>query len=90
MADTDLAGDLLEGAEAIAKFTGKTTRQVYHLASAGALPVFWVAGKLHARKSELNAAMTSRSPDSAQRPAALSQRGRKRGGLRAGADYLTR
>jgi hypothetical protein len=53
-----LADDLLVGAPAIARFVfgrdgAAEIRRTYHLAAAGALPVFKLRGLLAARKSKL-------------------------------------
>jgi excisionase family DNA binding protein len=45
--------DLLEGAEAIAKFLSVKTRRVYHLAETQRLPVFRLGSTLCARRSTL-------------------------------------
>ncbi len=52
-ASTSLADDLLVGADAIAKFTGWSTRRIFYLNERGELPAFKVGGRLHARKSTL-------------------------------------
>ena len=54
-----LAGDLLDGAAAIAAFLGMTERRIYHLHRRGSLPLFSLPGsdRLLARKSELDEAM---------------------------------
>ena len=55
--ESDLADDLLTGAEEIARFLGPsfTARKVYHLAERDALPVIRLpkSRTIHARKSEL-------------------------------------
>ena len=56
----NLADDLLEGAEAIADFTGLTTRQVYYLTNKNALPVFRLGGGLFGRKSEFRDGLSAR------------------------------
>lgn len=52
-----LADDLLEGAKAIASFTGKDPRQIFYIAgkpkAERELPIFRLNGKLHARKTRL-------------------------------------
>ena len=49
-----LAEDLLKGAKEIAQFTGFSERQVFYLASTGALrSLFKVGRKLYARQSSL-------------------------------------
>ena len=55
---SELADDMLYGAEAIAGFlfgknTGRERRQVYHLVSAKIMPVFRLGTQLCARKSSL-------------------------------------
>ena len=50
----DLAEDLLDGVEAISKFTGLPRRRVYYLAENGLLPLFKIgARKWQGRKSTL-------------------------------------
>jgi hypothetical protein len=49
----DLADDLLEGADEIAKFGGWSRRQVYHLAQTRRLPVFRLGSTLCARKTRI-------------------------------------
>lgn len=48
-----LADDLLTGAPEIAAFLGTTQRRIYHLARNGRIPVFYIATKLHCRRSTL-------------------------------------
>jgi hypothetical protein len=51
-----LAGDIIEGAEAIALLLWgdvKKKRRVYHLAETGELPIFRLGSIIHARKSVL-------------------------------------
>ena len=49
-----VAGDLLQGADAIAGFLGLTRRQTYHAVNTGRLPVFRMGGtQIFARKSTL-------------------------------------
>lgn len=50
-----LAADILQGASAIAAWTGFKPRTVYHLAATGALPTFKVGDLVCARKSTLGA-----------------------------------
>jgi hypothetical protein len=55
-AELCLADDLLEGAEAIAKFLygdERKRRKVYHVAESGKLPTFRLGAILCARKSKL-------------------------------------
>ena len=58
---TDLADDLLEGADEIGAFIRKSPRQTYYLAGRGEIPVFYIGKILHARKSELRSAMRFKS-----------------------------
>jgi hypothetical protein len=54
--NADLAGDIIEGAEAIAEVLWgdrKKKRRVYHLAETGELPIFRLGSIIHARKSVL-------------------------------------
>ncbi len=54
MADNDnLAGDVLRGADAIARFLGFPRRAVYHAAAKGSLPVFRMGETVCARRSTL-------------------------------------
>ena len=58
-ADTNsLADDVLYGARAIAAYTGRAERQIYYLASKGALPIWHMPGgkELISRKSLLRKA----------------------------------
>ncbi|KXF78549.1 hypothetical protein ATN84_01790 [Paramesorhizobium deserti] len=48
-----LALDILQGAAAIAAYTGFKPRSVYHLAATGAIPTFKVGDIICARKSTL-------------------------------------
>jgi excisionase family DNA binding protein len=48
-----IEGDLLMGANAIAKFLGVSSRQVYRLAYDGIIPHFKLGGTVAARKSSL-------------------------------------
>lgn len=45
--------DILEGAEAIARFMGTTRRRVFHLAEQGLIPTFKLGKRLCARKSSI-------------------------------------
>lgn len=54
-----LADDVLDGVREIAEFIGKSERATFHLVHAGQLPVFRLGKKIHARKSELEAAFRS-------------------------------
>lgn len=56
-----LAEDMLEGGEAIARFTGIPPSRVFYLCERGYLPVFKVGARWCALKSELRAALSSRS-----------------------------
>jgi hypothetical protein len=60
-ADSSLAADLLEGGEAIAAFTGIDAPRVFYLCERGYLPVFKIGIRWCALKSELRAALTSRT-----------------------------
>ena len=51
-----LAEDVLDGVKEIAAFIGKSERATFHLVHAGSIPVFRLGKKIHARKSELEAA----------------------------------
>ena len=54
--ETDIAGDLLHGADAIATFLygdPASRRKVYHLASTSNLPVFKLGAMICARRSTL-------------------------------------
>lgn len=48
-----LPGDLLIGAQAIAKVLGVKPRQVYHLLYEGDMPSFKIGGNVAARRSTL-------------------------------------
>lgn len=53
-ADNDnVGGDLLIGANAIAKFLGVSSRQVYRLTYDGIMPHFKLGGSVAARRSSL-------------------------------------
>lgn len=54
MGDTETAG-LLVGVEAIAAFLGYTKTAAQHLIDKGALPIFRIGSRVHARRSSLNA-----------------------------------
>jgi hypothetical protein len=58
---SDLADDMLEGGEAIARFTGIPPSRVFYLCERGYLPVFKVGVRWCALKSELRAALSSRT-----------------------------
>lgn len=51
-----LADDVLDGVKEIAAFIGKSERATFHLIHGNQLPVFRLGKKIHARKSELEAA----------------------------------
>lgn len=51
---TDHEGDLLLGADAIARHLGITRRQAYRLAYDAIIPTFKVGGTVAARRSSLN------------------------------------
>jgi len=59
----DLAGDMLDGAEAIARFTGIPVTRVFYLCERGLIPVFKIGSRWCARKSELRSALTSRKTE---------------------------
>jgi hypothetical protein len=74
-----IGADLLQGADAIAKFLGCSRRRVYHLGGKGGWPIFNDgSGKIMARKSALIAfiadrereAIASRRTDAGRTPAA--------------------
>ncbi|WP_099186229.1 MULTISPECIES: AlpA family transcriptional regulator [Sphingobium] len=50
-----LADDLLKGVPEIARYVGKTERATYHLIYNNQIPHFKIGGRIHARKSELEA-----------------------------------
>ncbi|RVJ82617.1 helix-turn-helix domain-containing protein [Sinorhizobium medicae] len=52
--DNVVEGDLLMGANAIARFLGVTPRQVYRLTYDGLAPHFKLGGSVAARKSSLS------------------------------------
>lgn len=52
-----LANDVLDGVKEIAEFIGKSERATFHLVHQGAIPVFRLGKKIHARKSQLEAAL---------------------------------
>lgn len=52
-ANDNLEGDLLVGANAIAKFLGVSSRQVYRLTYDGIMPHFKLGGSVAARRSSL-------------------------------------
>jgi hypothetical protein len=54
-----LADDLLEGASAIATFTGISERRIRYLCQKKLIPVFWLGVRMCARKSELREALRS-------------------------------
>ena len=51
--DEALSGDLLDGAERIAEFTGWPTRRVFYLLEKGLIPAFKIGNRWTARKSRL-------------------------------------
>ena len=53
MNETNLSDDLLDGADAIARFTGWSRRRVFHLLETGQLPGFKMGAKWAARKSKI-------------------------------------
>lgn len=54
-ANDNIAGDILRGADAIAKFLGFPRRTIYHLASKNGLPHFKLGETICARRSTLMA-----------------------------------
>ena len=56
---SQLADDLLPGANAAAAFIGVTPRAVYHLVEAGHLPAIKKGKRLYFRKSEVERAFSS-------------------------------
>ena len=60
-ADGSLAADLLEGGTAIAEFTGISESRVFYLCERGLLPAFKIGVRWCALKSELRAALSSRT-----------------------------
>lgn len=55
----ELADDLLAGVPAIARHIGKTERATYHMIENSRIPIFRIGNKIHARRSELDAAFRS-------------------------------
>jgi excisionase family DNA binding protein len=53
MADSDLANDMLDGIQEIAKFLGTPLRRTYDWAERGKIPAFKIDRKWQARKSTL-------------------------------------
>jgi excisionase family DNA binding protein len=56
---SNLASDLISGAQGAASFIGITPRAIYHMVEAGQLPVIKKGRRLYFRKSELEAAFSS-------------------------------
>ena len=54
-----LADDLLTGIREIARYTGESERRTEYLAERGLIPVFRVGRRVHARKSQLDAAYSA-------------------------------
>lgn len=54
--EMELADDILIGVAAISRYVGKTERAVYHMVYNGHLPHFKIGARIHARKSQLDAA----------------------------------
>jgi len=54
-----LSDDILPSIDAIASHIGKTKRATYHLIYKNQIPHFRIGAKIHARKSELDAALRS-------------------------------
>jgi hypothetical protein len=61
------AGDLLEGAAAIAEFMGWTVRRTYHIHRTGGWPIFNDGNMLTARRSTLLAYIERREREALQR-----------------------
>lgn len=57
---TTLADDLLDGAEAIARFLGTDRSRVYYIAKRQYLPIGHIGGKLVASRSILGAAVSQK------------------------------
>ncbi|AEG50774.1 hypothetical protein Sphch_3159 [Sphingobium chlorophenolicum L-1] len=55
----ELSHDLLSGVRQIADHIGKSERATYHLIENHRIPVFRLGNKIHARRSELDAAFRS-------------------------------
>ena len=51
--------DLISGAAAAARFTGLTTRQIYHLVEKGQIPALRLGSRLYFRRFELDCALRS-------------------------------
>ncbi len=65
--DTALSDDLLTGAKNIAYFmygNARKCRRVYYLAERQEIPVFWLGGMMHARKSVLMASIAAKERNS--------------------------
>jgi excisionase family DNA binding protein len=56
---SNLAADLIAGADAAAAYVGITPRAIYHLVEAQHLPVIRKGRRLYFRKSELERAFSS-------------------------------
>lgn len=54
-ANDNIAGDILQGAAAIAAFLGFKRRTIYHLVASGGLPSFRMGDIVCARRSTLTA-----------------------------------
>ena len=68
--DNDNPGDLLMGADAIAKFLGVSRRQTYRLVYDKLMPSFKLGGTVAARRSSLTAWMAAQESTVSQRVAA--------------------
>lgn len=64
-----LADDMLEGADQIGIFIGKTTRQTNHLLEGGRLPAFKLGGRWHMRRSTWRARIEALEAAAEQRVA---------------------
>jgi hypothetical protein len=58
-----LADDLLSGVRQIADYLGEPQRRVEYLSERGLIPVFRVGRRVHARKSQLDAAYSATGPE---------------------------
>ena len=52
---SELADDLLKGADAVARYLGISRRQIYHYTENGYLPVFRIGTAIFARRTTLSA-----------------------------------
>lgn len=64
--EAEISDDIIVGGANISKFLygdQKKRRRVYHLAERKELPIFWLGGIMHARKSVLRAAIAAKERD---------------------------